>query len=50
MLTWLSANGGTLLVALSLLAAVIRSLLRDRRRGKRRCGGDCGSCPGCGDR
>ena len=44
---------GTLIVALILLAVIVgisASLIRDRKRGKCSCGGDCGSCPGCAAR
>ncbi len=50
MLTWCSANGGTLLVLailLAIIAAILRSMMRDRRQGKHACGGDCSACGGC---
>lgn len=38
-------------VVLMLVAAgvvlVVRSLLRDKKSGKRSCGGDCSKCRGC---
>ena len=47
MLTWLSANLGTILVLAVLLAVVgmiLRKMIRDKRQGKTSCG--CG-CEGC---
>ncbi len=41
---------GTLFVALILLAIITLSsysLIRDKKQGKRSCGGSCGSCAGC---
>ena len=41
---------GTLFVALILLTVVsliCTSLIRDKKRGKCSCGGNCGSCAGC---
>ena len=50
MLTWLSAN----LINIALIAAValitgllIRGMVRDRKAGKRSCGGSCASCGAC---
>ena len=41
---------GTFFVAL-LLSAIVTlislSLIRDKKHGKRSCGGNCGSCAGC---
>ena len=48
---WFAENGGTLAVSLALLAAVIlivRSMIRDRRKGKSACGNACASCPMAG--
>ncbi len=50
MLTWLTANLGTIVVTLLLIAAVagiVRSLIRDKRQGKPSCGGNCGHCGMC---
>ncbi len=45
-MTW-----GTIFV-LALVAGLvylsIRSIVKDRRAGKRTCGGNCGACSGCG--
>ena len=44
---------GTLFVGLILLAIIISisySLIRDKKRGKHSCGGNCGSCAGCAQR
>jgi hypothetical protein len=41
---------GTFFVALLLIAIVTLislSLIRDKKQGKRSCGGNCGSCAGC---
>lgn len=51
MITWLSANLGTILVALvvaAVVAAVICTMRRDKKNGKSSCGGSCSSCgAGC---
>ena len=50
MLNWFAQNLGTILIALALAAVVVlilRGLLRDRRKGKHSCGGNCGACGGC---
>ena len=44
---WLSANLGTILVALALAAVVvliIRKLIRDKKKGKCSCGTKCSGC------
>ncbi len=41
---------GTFFVGLILLTIITLSsysLIHDRKRGKRSCGGNCGSCAGC---
>lgn len=51
MLQWISTNIGTILISLLLLAAValiIRSMMRDKKRGKSSCGGNCAGCAACG--
>lgn len=48
MFAWLSENLATVLITLGLAAVVvliIRSMLRDKRKGKSSCGGNCGCCP-----
>lgn len=48
MLLWLSENIGTIIVSLVLLlmvGAIIRGLIRDKKRGKSSCGCKCGHCP-----
>ena len=48
MLEWLSLHGGTILICLVLLlviAAILFSLRRDRKKGRSFCGGNCGHCP-----
>lgn len=48
MLSWLSANIGTILISLVLIcivAAVIIIMRRDKKKGKSTCGGNCGHCP-----
>ena len=50
MLQWISANIGTILISLVLLAVValiIRSMVNDKKQGKSSCGGNCASCGGC---
>ncbi|MBQ6543271.1 MAG: FeoB-associated Cys-rich membrane protein [Clostridia bacterium] len=47
MLQWLSANLGTILVCVVLafiVAGVIRSLIKDKRKGKSACGNNCAHC------
>ena len=47
---WISANLGTIAVALALSLAVlaaVRSMLRDRKNGTSSCGGSCAHCAGC---
>ena len=44
MLQWISANIGTILISLVLLAVValiIRSMVHDKKQGKSSCGGNC---------
>ena len=51
MLQWISANIGTILISLVLLAVVgliIRSMIRQKRQGKSSCGGNCAACAACG--
>ena len=50
MLSWLSAN----LINIALIAFIaaivvllIRSMIRDRKAGKRACGGNCACCGAC---
>ncbi len=51
MLQWISANIGTILISLVLLAVValiIRSMMRDKKQGRSSCGGNCAGCAACG--
>ena len=51
MLQWISANIGTILISLVLLAVVAlitRSMMRDKKQGKSSCGGNCAGCAACG--
>ena len=51
MLQWISANIGTILISLVLLAVVtliIRSMMRDKKQGKSSCCGNCAGCAACG--
>ena len=48
MLIWLQNNLSTLIVGVVLLAIVAfvcLSMVRNKRKGKSSCGGNCGSCP-----
>ncbi len=48
MFTWLSANIGTILIMLVLLAVVIGiivKLRKDKNKGVSSCGGSCRHCP-----
>lgn len=52
MLTWISQNLATILISAALiviLALVVAVLIRDKRKGKSSCGGNCAHCPmgGC---
>lgn len=50
MMEWLLANIGTILITLILIltvAAVVRSLVRDKKQGKSLCGGNCAHCKMC---
>lgn len=45
---WILQNIGTILICIALcavLAGVIVSLVRNKKRGKCACGGSCGHCP-----
>ncbi|MBQ7736265.1 MAG: FeoB-associated Cys-rich membrane protein [Oscillospiraceae bacterium] len=47
MIAWLTANAGTVLVALVLLSAValiLAGMRRDRRQGRTSCGCSCENC------
>ncbi|MBR6321687.1 MAG: FeoB-associated Cys-rich membrane protein [Lachnospiraceae bacterium] len=47
MLSWLSANLGTIIVSavlLAVVALVIFIMIRDKRAGKSACSHSCGSC------
>ena len=47
MLTWLSANIGTVLITLlliALVAAIIVKLRKDKKKGVSSCGGNCAHC------
>ncbi len=47
MLTWLTANAGTIIVSAAVLAVAAlaaRSLLRAKKQGKSSCGCGCSSC------
>ncbi len=50
MLAWLSANliNIVLIAAVALLVAfLLRGMIRDRKAGKRSCGGNCAACGAC---
>ena len=51
MLTWISANLGSIVVFLILVAivtAVIYKMIKDRKNGISSCGGNCAKCGMCG--
>lgn len=51
MLAWLSAHGGDILVLLVLaliVGVILRSLIRDKKKGKSACGCSCKGCSLCG--
>ena len=48
MLAWLSENFATILICLVLAAmgaAIVVKLVKDKKKGKSTCGGNCGCCP-----
>ncbi len=48
MLTWIKANLATVIISAVLLvivAAIIVSIVKDKRRGKSSCGCKCAFCP-----
>ena len=50
MLLWLQANLGSIAVIIVLaciVALIIHSMRKDRKQGKRSCGGNCSTCGGC---
>ena len=51
MAAWFSQNWGSIVAAViiaAILALIIWKLVRDRKKGKRGCGGSsCAGCPGC---
>ncbi len=49
MFAWIAKNIGTILICLVLIlivAAIIRSIVRDKKAGKSSCGGNCSHCGG----
>ena len=47
---WLTANLGTILITIVLIALVtviIRTMIRDKKMGRSTCGGSCASCKMC---
>ncbi len=51
MLAWLSENLGTIIITLILIAivaAIVISMIRDKKKGKTSCGCDCAHCGCCG--
>ncbi len=48
MLTWISANKGTIIIGIILGLIVISnivSIIKNKKKGKPTCGGSCGQCP-----
>lgn len=49
MFAWIAKNIGTILICLVLIlivAAIIRSMVKDKKAGKSSCGGNCSHCGG----
>ncbi len=47
MWTWLAANWATILISLILIgvvAAIVAGLVREKKKGRPSCGGNCGNC------
>ncbi len=50
MLAWLAQNIGTILVCLALaliVTLIIVGMVKDKKKGKSQCGGNCASCKCC---
>ena len=48
MLSWLTANGGTIGVIVLLLlvtSGIVAGMVRNRKKGTSSCGGGCSNCP-----
>ena len=48
MLSWITAHMGTILICAILavmVACIIALMVRDKKKGKSSCGGNCGHCP-----
>ena len=48
MLAWLAENFATILICLvlaAMVAAIVVKLVKDKKKGKSTCGGNCGCCP-----
>lgn len=48
MLTWVSENIATIVICvvlLSIVAAIITGIVRDKKKGKSSCGCGCANCP-----
>lgn len=51
MMDFLAANGGTILIALivvALIVLILWTMRRSKKKGKSSCGCDCGHCPSAG--
>ncbi len=51
MMAWLTDNLGTIVVSLiltAIVAAIVVSMIRDKKKGKSSCGCDCAHCGCCG--
>lgn len=51
MLSWLSANWGSLVAGMTILAVValaVRKIIRDKKQHKTACGCSCEGCPSAG--
>lgn len=45
---WLTQNIATVLICVAVLAVIVLAiavLIRDKKKGKSSCGGNCGGCP-----
>ena len=48
MLSWIAANIGTIIICavlVGIVAFIIAVMVRDKKKGKSSCGGNCGHCP-----
>ncbi len=53
MLDFIQQNAGSIAVGamlLAVIAVIVLNMIRDKRAGKKSCGGDCAHCSRCGNK